>query len=291
MLPQSGPQGVPTGGKWFSVARRAQIGMLEEHPNAEVILGVLAQAVDIPDGDLTRLAASWRNTDDVATARDKALQPDSPLIVEVLAAFESLGELFAEDLAGQEPYLTVPAPVTALALKAVRDAIAAAYARPILTTDEYAALSRAWQDVYPGERMQMPDFGPQHYDVVAVLQLVTELSCHSHDAAAGSAWDALLEELSAVDVDAHASALDAAWAAAVVSRRRRLWRLVDRSCRESFFRQCPECSTKSSRDDAAVLRLCVGALMGALLRDVLDDASIATLESPLAALVPDQRVS
>jgi hypothetical protein len=115
---------------------------LENHPNLETILGVLAQLPHIRDDELPRLASAWRNTIPVAAARRKALSPDSPLVVEVLAAFDALVYLFADDLAGDCDFITVEPQVTSIALKAVRDAIAAVYARPILSRGEYRTLLR-----------------------------------------------------------------------------------------------------------------------------------------------------
>ena len=269
----------------------AAITRLDEHPHADEILGVLAQAVEVSDVQIGRLAAAWENSHLVAAARDKALQPDSPLIFEVLSAFESLAELFADDLSGEEAYVHVPPPVTALALKAMRDAVAAAYARPSLTPREYEALSAAWHSVFPEVRAAMPDFGPQHYDVLAVLQLVSGLSCHSHDDKAATIRSQVLAGSHTLDPAAHSAAFESAWGAVVVSQRRRIWGLVRRSCYEGYFRRCASCTVTETIDDHAVLSLCLGALLGALVRDLLDDASAAALEAPLADLIPRSRVA
>src|SRR5690349_3002351 len=70
--------------------RGTTISVLEEHPNLSEILGVLAQLAHIRDADIPRLADAWNNTVAVAEARDRALSPDSPLVIEALAAFEAL---------------------------------------------------------------------------------------------------------------------------------------------------------------------------------------------------------
>ena len=41
--------------------RRVSITELENHPNLETILGVLAQLPHIRDDELPRLAGAWRN--------------------------------------------------------------------------------------------------------------------------------------------------------------------------------------------------------------------------------------
>jgi hypothetical protein len=258
----------------------------ETHPHCAEILGVLAQIVHLDDEGLRRLALAWRDTESVARARDKALQPDTPLIVEVLTAFDSLAGLFADDLAGTAPYVTLPAPTTALALKAVRDAVAAAYARPVLTAQEYAELSAPWHSVYPDRRMQMPDFGPQHHEVLGLLSAIPGLACHRHDDDAAELHDALLRHAKGMDADEHGRAVDAAWNAAIVTGRRRLWFLAGRSANESYRRACPGCARQMDEDDQAVLAICLGVVAAMLVRDVLDDVSAATLLAPVESLLP-----
>ncbi len=65
--------------------------------------------------------------------------------------------------------MTVEPRVTLLALKAVRDAIAAAYARPILSRSEHLALLRPWREVYPASTVSEPDLGPEADRVKSVL--------------------------------------------------------------------------------------------------------------------------
>jgi hypothetical protein len=258
----------------------------ETHPHCAEILGVLAQIVHLDDEGLRRLALAWRDTVDVARARDKALQPDTPLILEVLSAFDSLAGLFADDLAGTAPYVTVPAPITALALKAVRDAVAAAYARPVLTAQEYAELSAPWHSVYPDRRMQMPDFGPQHHEVLGLLTSIPGLACHRHDPEAARLRGALLLHARGLDADAHGHAVESAWQAAVLTGRRRLWFLASRSANESYNRACPSCARLVDDDDRAVLAICLGVVAAMLVRDVLDEESAETLLAPVGSLMP-----
>ncbi|MDQ1711525.1 MAG: hypothetical protein QOE45_975 [Frankiaceae bacterium] len=258
----------------------------ETHPHCAEILGVLAQVVHLDDEGLRRLALAWQDTPEVSRARDKALQPDTPLILEVLAAFDSLAGLFADDLAGTAPYVTLPAPTTALALKAVRDAIAAAYARPILTPQDYAELSAPWHAVYPDRRMQMPDFGPQHHEVLALLTSVPGLSCHRHDPESATLFANLLLHARGLDPDAHARAVESAWQAAVLTGRRRLWFLASRSAQEGYDRACGPCARVADDEDRAVLAVCLGVVAAMLVRDVLDTTSAETLLAPVASLLP-----
>ncbi len=257
----------------------------ETHPHCAEILGVLAHTVHLDDIDVTRLALAWKDTLDVARARDHALRPETPLILEVLAAFDSVAALFADDLEGTADFVNVPAPVTALALKAVRDAIAAAYARPVLSAQEYSDLSRAWHTVFPTHTRVVPDFGPQHEDVIGLLSRVPQLACHSHDVTAARLWEGVLGHVPTLDRNRHAEAMDDAWHAAVLSGRRRLWGLLSRSAQEGYGRRCPDCARETNEDDIAVLTLCLGAAAGVLVRDLLDDASYQTLVAPVHGLL------
>src|SRR3954451_11734563 len=142
------------------MARRT-VQQLEDHPNLSEVLEVLAHLAHIGDQDLLVLAESWTNSSMIAAARDRALSPDSPLVLEVLAAFEAVAELFQEDLAGEAAYVTVDPAITTTALKAVRDAIAAAYARPVLSRSEHAALMAPWHATFPVARVDEPDLGPR----------------------------------------------------------------------------------------------------------------------------------
>ena len=128
--------------------RTTAIARLEQHPNLTEVLGVLARLAHVTDDELPRLAAAWANDPFLASARDRALGPDSPLVCEVLSAFDAVSALFADDVRGDEPYVTVDPAVAVVALKAVRDAIAGAYARPVLSRTEHVALMRPWRAVY-----------------------------------------------------------------------------------------------------------------------------------------------
>jgi hypothetical protein len=168
----------------------------------------------------------------------------------------------------------------------VRDAIAAAYAHPILSEPEYDALSAPWHAVYPERRMRMPDFGPQHHEVMALLTAIPGLACHRHDPETAPLYVELLAHAKVLQPEEHAFAVESAWQAAVLTGRRRLWFLASRSVHESFRRACPSCVRDMDDDDQAVLAVCLGIVAAMLVRDVLDDASTTTLLSSVASLLP-----
>ncbi|ABD12415.1 hypothetical protein ThrDRAFT_02388 [Frankia casuarinae] len=272
------------------ILRARRIERLEEHPNLRGILGILAQLVHTTDTELVSLAAAWRNSGYLAAARDKALSPDSPLIVEVLAAFDALSAIYADDLTGAE-YVTVEPTIAATALRAMRDAVAASYSRPILGRAEYAALMRPWRTVYPRARSHEPDLGPAAADVKRVLAALPVLAGRCHDPDSLEVFDGLLVSALTRDDSAHQMAMDAAFASAVVTGRRRVWTLVRRSAAEGFWRLCPYCrghrGTDSS-EDRRVMELCADLACALLVEDLLDTDQFTRLTSPLHTLIPLQ---
>jgi hypothetical protein len=265
-----------------------RIERLDDHPNLRAILGVLARLAHIRDDDLIRLAAAWRNTPQIAAARDKALGPDSPLVVDVLTAFDAVSALYADDLAGARDYVSVPTEVTTVALKAVRDAIAAAYARPILSRFEYAALTRAWRTVYPRSNASEPDLGPGAAEVKRVLSALPALSRRCHDAVSRDTYEGLLIAALTLDGYDHAAMMDAAFRAAISTGRRRVWALVRRSAVEGFARPCPVCRAVAPDDacpDERVVELCADLACAMLVADALDAGAVAGLAGPLRMLV------
>jgi hypothetical protein len=270
--------------------RAATIDSLDEHPNLSEILGVLSQLPHISDGDLERLAETWQNTVALAEARARALDPDSPLVLEVLASFEAVQSLFADDLDGEHDYLQVDPEVANLALKAVRDAIAAAYARPILTRTEHAGLMAAWRAVYPTDAVEEPDLGQRSAEVKALLSAMPLLATRCHDTGAASIYDAILETSWVLDEDVRSVARDEAWLAAILTSRRRVWGLVRRSGAEGIGRFCPTCKTRSEDDDTVrVLALCLDAACALLVADAIDDNLVDVLILPVQGLIPRQR--
>jgi hypothetical protein len=276
------------------MARRATIARLEDHPNLAEILGVLAQLAHVEDTHLEGLARSWRNTVAVAEARRKALSPDSPLIIEVLAAFDAVAALYADDLDGEAEYIRVEPTTASTALKAVRDAIAAAYARPILSRSEYSCLISAWRSVFPRPTVREPDLGPWAEDVKRLLGLLPTLANRCHDEAGRRVYDGLLVHAMTLDEDAHNEALSAAFDAAVRTGRRRVWTLVRRSAAEGLGRFCSSCRTAQSDgpyDDERVLELCADAACALLVQDALSPMETASLTEPLRHLIPLQRAA
>jgi hypothetical protein len=278
------------------VRRRVSITELENHPNLETILGVLAQLPHIRDDELPRLASAWRNTIPVAAARRKALSPDSPLVVEVLAAFDALVYLFADDLAGDCDFITIEPQVTSIALKAVRDAIAAVYAKPILSRSEYRTLMAPWRAVFRDDRQVGPDLGPETARIRGLLSSLPRLATRCHDAKTRETYDHLVVTAMTLDEDAHTTARETAFRAAVLTGRRRTWAMVRRSAAEGLGRYCPQCRTNGALDESEydaerVLDLCADAACGLLVADTVDAETTSTLTMPVSALVPLQRRS
>lgn len=270
----------------------ATIDSLEDHPNLGEILGILSQLPHVADADLPRLADAWHNTVFLADARAHALTPDTPLVLEVLAAFEAVQALFAEDLVGEADYVTIDPSVTSLALKAIRDAIAAAYARPVLTRAEHAALMKAWRAVYPELRVDEPDLGPRATEVKALLSTLPMLATRCHDEDAASLFDILAGRSWAVDDDMRRTARDEAWRAAVLTSRRRVWGLVRRSGAEGISRFCPTCHrSPGGEEETRVLELCLDAACALLVSDAVDENLTDVLILPLRELIPTQRPS
>jgi hypothetical protein len=272
------------------LGRAAGVPRLEDHPNLPEILGVLAQLAHVSDADLPLLAQGWINSPSLAEARDRALSPDSPLVVEVLAAFDAVAALFADDLAGTAPYVTVDPAVTTMALKSVRDAIAAVYARPVLSKSEYAALLRPWRAVYPTPSVDEPDLGPHAEQVKALLASLPQLSTRCHDQQGRALFDALVDRSFVAEGD-RAEAVASAFQAAVVTSRRRTWALVRRTGAEGLSRPCPSCRTTAGddRETARVLALCLDAACALLVADALPDECTELLTEPVLALIPLQR--
>ena len=270
--------------------RTMQIARLEEHPNLDEVLGVLARLAHVADSDLPRLAAAWTNDAFLAGARDRALGPESPLVCEVLSAFDAVTALFADDLRGEEDYVTVAPAVVVTALKAVRDAVAGAYARPLLSRAEHAALLRPWRAVYAEGEPVEPDLGPQSAQVKALLQALPRLASRCHDPEGRALWEGLVDQSFVAESD-RAEARSSAFSAAVLTSRRRVWALVRRSGAEGLGRSCPSCRTPRTLDREAerVLALCLDAACALLVADALPDATTDLLTLPVATLVPQQR--
>jgi hypothetical protein len=274
------------------VARRTYISALEEHPNLEEVLSVLAQLAHIGDVELPRLADAWVNNAAVAEARDKSLCPDSPLVLEALAAFEALTSLFEDDLAGEAAYVTVDPAVTTTALKAIRDAIAGAYAQPVLSKSEHALLMAPWRSVFPQSTVHEPDLGPEAARVKALLAALPRLAARCHDSESAELYERLLDR-SFVDECDRATARDSAFQAAVVTSRRRVWALVRRSGTEGLSRSCATCPADPTAVDCGelsrVLTVCLDAACALLVADAVPEDLVELLTLPVLSLIPLQR--
>lgn len=266
------------------------ISSLDAHPNALEILAINAQLPCISDAALTALAEAWRNTPTVAEARRHSLEPDSPLIFEALARFETVQVLFAEEIHGGEDYLTVDPEVASTALKAIRDAIAAAYARPVISATEHAALTRAWRTVYPDDRIANPDFGPRGADVAAVLAALPRIAASCHDLPAVEQRNAIIALTGVLDEDVRAAAREEAWHAAILTSRRRVWHLVRHTGDVERTRYCDTCRQRDRDPETDLaLMLCIDAACGLLVAGTLDEEIVEALTAPVDCLVPGQR--
>ena len=132
------------------------VSSLDVHPNLAEILSVLSQLPRLTSSDMACLAQGWRDTTFVHLARAHALGPDTPLVLEVLAKFEHVDRVFREELSrdflGDDGAATAVKPqVVKHALHAVRDAIAAVYARPVLSRSEYHALIGPWRRAFSAQ--------------------------------------------------------------------------------------------------------------------------------------------
>ncbi len=274
------------------MTRRTQvIEHLEQHPNLAEVVGVLAQLSHIRDADLPLLASAWTDLPAARAARALALSPDSPLVLEVLAAFDALSALFADDVRGEATYLTVPPAEVRTALCAVRDAIAASYAQPVLSPGAYAALLAPWRSVYPTTTVREPDLGPRAAQVKELLSVLPLLSERCHDGAGRALYDALADRAFAGQDD-RATATEHAFDAAVLTSRRRVWALVRRTGTESLGRPCLRCRSTPTSDDPdlrRVLTLCLDAACALLVADALPDGTTRVLTDPVLSLIPLQR--
>jgi len=271
------------------MARRASIGCLDEHPNAPEIISLIARLPHVADNDLPMLAHEWTNTLTVAEARSRALQPDSPLIFEVLSAFDAVQALWADDLAGHTDLDPV---MVNVALKAIRDAIAAAYAKPVISRSAYSALLRPWRATYPVDEQREPDLGWRSEEVKSLLTALRWLATRCHDTRAAARWNTLAA-LSLSGGDERSEARNEAWAAASLTGRKRTWGLLRRSAAENMTRSCRSCGGRrpDDPDTGRVLTLCLDAACGLLVADAIADDVLTMLTQPVEVLIPRPRTS
>ena len=276
----------------MSPTERTVIDHLEDHPDLPVIMDVLSRLTLVDGSQLAGLAAAWRNDSRTSRWRDLALSPDSPLIMEVLHAFDTITELYADDVAGTSGYLTVPGPVAARGVKAIRDALAAAYAKPVLPPHGYLALARPWivvmgQDENPADG---PDLGPAAATIRRVMAAAGGLANRCHDPDARRAFD----DLSALGLsggDERRDARDAAWSAAVASQRRRTWALLRHTLSQQVARGCASCGhgPDERRDAERAVVVAADGACALLVLDIAAAGAVQFLVEPLSVLVPPPR--
>lgn len=128
--------------------RRRPVTELVRHPNLDEITGIVGQIPLLGDEDLCLLGRAWLNTTEVVHARARALDPDCPLVVDVLRAFESISTTFRDIVAATERQADAGSGV-----KALRDAVAGSFARPRLTRREHKVLLRPWHTAFPSPHL------------------------------------------------------------------------------------------------------------------------------------------
>jgi hypothetical protein len=262
------------------------ISSLESHPNALEILAITSRLPCITDDQLVQLAAVWENTSELGEARRHALEPDSPLVFEALSRFETVQVLFAEEIRGGEEYLGVEPDTASTALKAIRDAIAAAYARPAISATEHSVLTKAWRTIFPNDRIATPDLGSRPSDVTSLLHALPRLASICHDPAAADEYAAILEASLAADEDIHWAAREEAWHAAVLTSRRRMWWLIRHTADCERARYCLTCRDRErSPETERVLTFCADAACGLLVAGTLDEDIVEVLTAPVVSLV------
>lgn len=291
---------------WLPWRRRVALSSVDEHPNLPEIVGILGKVPHLTDRELVRLARGWRDNIFLATARDHALSPDSPLIIDVLAAFDRIDAAFFDDLADGEEQADGVAPDlpgifdtteatrphhVMIALKAIRDAVAAAYAKPILGRAEYIALIGPWRCTFPAD----DTFGrivTRTTAVDEILQALSPLAVRCHDAASKALFAKLAEAARVRDSAATEAARETAWRSAISSSRRRQWTLLRQTVHDTLSRPCPTCQVRVSEpaDVTDLVRaLCADAVCGMLVADSVEPTVLHTLVDPAARLLPTPR--
>jgi hypothetical protein len=281
-------QSAVSGADDVCMVRSSSVQSLAGHPKSREIVAALERLPFLGEAELSALADSWRNTPTVATARRRALDPDQPLVLDILSAFDLIGTLFTDDVTGEGPHLKLPADVTRTALKATRDGIAALYARPSLSRWEAAALSAPWRRVM--NRTPARGHWPSHLapPVDRVIGTANALATRCHTPALVRPFDVVAGGHNLIDGEPSeretAAALTVAWDAAVFSGRQRLWFVLRRAAADGLARGCAPCRRSADEDDRRVGLLAADAACGLLVRDLIDDASYATLTAPVRLL-------
>jgi hypothetical protein len=285
---------------------RKPVSSLDEHPNLTEILGIMAQVPRLSELDVAVLAHGWRDNTFIAGARDRALSPESPLVVDVLAAFDRVDAVFFDDLAdgdaGPDADLADRSPrgltpqLVSTALKAIRDALAAAYARPVLTRAEYGSLMAPWRRALDSGAVRAPaGIVTRAAAVEELLAAIGPLAARCHDTSARALFAKLADAARQRDEQECALARDTAFRSAVASARRRQWTLLRQAVADALSRPCVRCGGARGRDsepaDAGELvrALCSDAACAVLMADALQPATLQVLLNPAARLLPTPR--
>jgi hypothetical protein len=147
-----------------------------------------------------------------------------------------------------------------------------------------------WNAVFTTRLSTEPDLGPEADRLKALLAALPTLAARCHDTVGAELFQAMVDQ-SYVDESDRAGARDSAFHAAVMTSRRRLWALVQRSGAEGLSRPCYTCRTTPDANEASrVLELCVDAACALLVADAVPEEQLALLTRPVARLVPAQRL-
>jgi len=278
--------------------RRSTMSCLDDHPNIHEILAILARVPQLTNYEIERLANGWRDNSFLASARNRALSPTSPLIIDVLAAFDRVDAVFfdqLDDLADTSESAPTKRMVNT-ALKAIRDSLAAAYARPILRRAEYIALIGPWHRALPAEETIPGGIVTRTAAIEELLQALVPLSTRCHDPESGRLFAKLAAAAASRDAEATTVAREAAWQRAVSSARKRQWMLLRQTVHDTLNRACARCgsSRRAAVESAdaveSVRALCADAVCGVLMADALEPAMMRTLVDPAAKLLPSPRM-
>jgi hypothetical protein len=125
--------------------RPAPVTDLVHHPNAATITEVIRSLDLLNERHVYALARAWHNDTSLSCARALALDPDSPLVLDVLRTFDQITSLGVRD----GTYAHLPVATVRTALHALRDAVAAAYAQPRLSRRSYQELIAPWRAAFP----------------------------------------------------------------------------------------------------------------------------------------------
>jgi hypothetical protein len=268
------------------VARRAVPGTLAEHPSADRIRDTLLRLPYLTPEQLSTLARTWRSTPVTTTARRRALAPGSPLVMDVLSVFDLLTTMYADELWAEGPHVVLPARTTRDALKAVRDAVAAVYAAPVLTRWEYLALSRPWRRAMRWAPAPPADRDRTWDALDRLLGGAAACRDRCHDAQQLVAFDAMVVAGLTRDASGRAGALEQAWTAAVACGRHRMWALLRRAAADTLRTGCARCRRTADGEDDRVAGLVTDAAVGLLVGDLLSRENLRVLLEPVSGLLP-----